>query len=128
MVLCGVATAVAEAVAAAVAADLNQGLHSQVCVGDRRVGWDQDDVWFAHCCCLDDDEVKQWADHGIGIAHCPSSNVRLASGIAPVSSSSNLTCSLARMAEVVIAQLAKGWRTVTVVAGEMTRDVTRKKL
>lgn len=52
----------------------------------RRVGWDQDDVWFAHCCMLDDAETKQWADDGVGIAHCPSSNMRLASGIAPVSS------------------------------------------
>ena len=39
-----------------------------------------DDVWFAHCCMLDDGEMKQFATHGIGIAHCPSSNLRLASG------------------------------------------------
>ena len=51
----------------------------------RRVGWDKDDVWFAHCCMLDDSETKQWAEDGVGIAHCPSSNMRLASGIAPVS-------------------------------------------
>ncbi|KAL3149755.1 hypothetical protein ABBQ38_013581 [Trebouxia sp. C0009 RCD-2024] len=50
----------------------------------RRVGWDKDDVWFAHCCMLDDSETKQWAQDGVGIAHCPSSNMRLASGIAPV--------------------------------------------
>ena len=49
------------------------------------MGWDKDDVWFAHCCMLDDAETKQWADDGVGIAHCPSSNMRLASGIAPVS-------------------------------------------
>lgn len=46
----------------------------------RNVGWDKDDVWFAHCCMLDQDETKQFADNGIGIAHCPSSNQRLASG------------------------------------------------
>ncbi len=51
----------------------------------RRVGWDKDDVWFAHCCCLNDAETKQWAEAGVGIAHCPSSNMRLGSGIAPVS-------------------------------------------
>ncbi len=56
-----------------------------VCCSCRRVGWDKDDVWFAHCCMLDDAETKQWADDGVGIAHCPSSNMRLASGIAPVS-------------------------------------------
>lgn len=50
----------------------------------REVGWDQDDVWFAHCCCLDDDDCKLYASKGLGIAHCPSSNMRLASGIAPV--------------------------------------------
>ena len=50
----------------------------------RKVGWDRDDVWLAHCCQLDDAETKQWAQHGIGIAHCPSSNMRLASGICPV--------------------------------------------
>ncbi|BDA49398.1 5'-deoxyadenosine deaminase [Coccomyxa sp. Obi] len=50
----------------------------------KNVEWEGDDVWFAHCCMLDDSEAKQFADKGIGIAHCPSSNLRLASGIAPV--------------------------------------------
>lgn len=48
----------------------------------RRVGWDKDDVWFAHCCMLDKSERELFADRGIGIAHCPSSNLRLASGAA----------------------------------------------
>ena len=52
----------------------------------REVGWDKDDVWFAHCCMLDKKETKLYADNGIGLAHCPSSNMRLASGIAPVRS------------------------------------------
>lgn len=49
----------------------------------RNVGWDKEDVWFAHCCMLDEAETKQFADNSIGIAHCPSSNMRLASGKPP---------------------------------------------
>ncbi|KAK9824862.1 hypothetical protein WJX74_001467 [Apatococcus lobatus] len=50
----------------------------------RRVGWAVPEAWYAHCCKLDDAEMKQFADNSIGVAHCPSSNMRLASGIAPV--------------------------------------------
>jgi len=50
----------------------------------KQVGWDQDDCWFAHCCMLDEAERRQFHDCGLGIAHCPSSNLRLGSGIAPV--------------------------------------------
>jgi cytosine/adenosine deaminase-related metal-dependent hydrolase len=46
----------------------------------RNVEWEGTDVWFAHCCMLDAAETAQFADKGIGIAHCPSSNMRLASG------------------------------------------------
>ncbi len=54
------------------------------CAVRRRVGWDRDDCWFAHCCMLNAAERKQFADNGLGIAHCPSANLRLGSGIAKV--------------------------------------------
>lgn len=46
----------------------------------RDVEWEGPDVWFAHCCMLDDAEMHQFAENGIGVSHCPSSNLRLASG------------------------------------------------
>lgn len=48
------------------------------------MGWLGDDVWFAHAVHVDDDEVRRFASTGAGVAHCPCSNMRLASGIAPV--------------------------------------------
>ena len=48
------------------------------------LGWMGNDVWFAHAIHVDDDEIRQLAQHGAGTAHCPCSNMRLASGIAPV--------------------------------------------
>ena len=50
----------------------------------RRLGWLGADVWLAHCVHLSDDEVRLFGDTGTGVAHCPSSNFRLGSGIAPV--------------------------------------------
>ena len=48
------------------------------------LGWLGDDVWMAHCVHLDDTAIQRYAATGTGVAHCPSSNGRLASGIAPV--------------------------------------------
>ena len=48
------------------------------------LGWTGDDVWHAHCVKLDDSEIDLFARSGTGVAHCPCSNCRLASGIAPV--------------------------------------------
>ena len=46
--------------------------------------WTGPDVWFAHAIHVDDDEIRLFARTGCGAAHCPCSNMRLASGIAPV--------------------------------------------
>lgn len=48
------------------------------------VGWVGPDVWHAHCVRLDDPGIGLFARTGTGVAHCPCSNMRLASGIAPV--------------------------------------------
>jgi cytosine/adenosine deaminase-related metal-dependent hydrolase len=49
------------------------------------LGWLGDDVWMAHCVHLDEEAIGRFAATGTGVAHCPSSNARLAAGIAPVS-------------------------------------------
>ncbi|MEO0432038.1 MAG: 8-oxoguanine deaminase [Cyanobacteria bacterium J06656_5] len=48
------------------------------------VGWLGDDVWHAHCVQLDDAAIQKFAQTHTGVAHCPCSNMRLASGIAPI--------------------------------------------
>ena len=48
------------------------------------LGWLGDDVWFAHAIHVDDDEIRKFAATGCGAAHCPCSNMRLGSGIAPI--------------------------------------------
>ena len=48
------------------------------------LGWLGEDVWMAHCVHLSDDAVARFAATGTGVAHCPTSNGRLGSGIAPI--------------------------------------------
>ena len=48
------------------------------------LGWVGDDVWHAHCVKLDGQEIDLFARTKTGVAHCPCSNCRLGSGIAPV--------------------------------------------
>src|SRR5688572_1296836 len=50
----------------------------------QEVDWVGEDVWFAHAVWVDEEEVQVFAKHNCGVAHCPTSNMRLASGIAPV--------------------------------------------
>lgn len=48
------------------------------------LGWTGEDVWHAHCVKLDAGEISLFSRTGTGVAHCPCSNCRLGSGIAPV--------------------------------------------
>jgi cytosine/adenosine deaminase-related metal-dependent hydrolase len=48
------------------------------------LGWLGPDVWHAHCVKLDDEGISLFAATRTGVAHCPCSNMRLASGIAPI--------------------------------------------
>jgi 8-oxoguanine deaminase len=48
------------------------------------VGWLGEDVWHAHCVQLDDQTIQRFGKTGTAVAHCPCSNMRLASGMAPI--------------------------------------------
>lgn len=48
------------------------------------LGWLGRDVWCAHCVHLSPDDVADFAGSGTGVAHCPTSNLRLGAGVAPV--------------------------------------------
>jgi cytosine/adenosine deaminase-related metal-dependent hydrolase len=50
----------------------------------RDLGWIEEDVWCAHCVHLSDEDVAAFGSDGVGVAHCPTSNMRLGAGIAPV--------------------------------------------
>jgi len=50
----------------------------------RQLEWVGSDVWWAHCVYLNEDEIALMAGTGTGVAHCPNSNMRLGSGIAPI--------------------------------------------
>ena len=88
--------------AAALARDYGVNLHTHLAENDNDVafsqenfhltpgnyaedvGWVGADVWHAHCVKLKADEIDLFARTGTGVCHCPSSNMRLASGIAPI--------------------------------------------
>jgi cytosine/adenosine deaminase-related metal-dependent hydrolase len=50
----------------------------------QSLGWTGDDVWHAHCIHMSSAEIELFGQTGTGVAHCPMSNMRLASGIAPL--------------------------------------------
>ncbi len=88
--------------AAVLARELGVGLHTHLAENDEdiayslekfgvrpgtyaeQLGWIGDDVWHAHCVKLDASEIDLFARSGTGVAHCPCSNMRLGSGIAPI--------------------------------------------
>jgi cytosine/adenosine deaminase-related metal-dependent hydrolase len=50
----------------------------------EQLGWLDGDVWCAHCVHLSEVDIARFAATGTGVAHCPSSNLRLGAGVAPV--------------------------------------------
>jgi 8-oxoguanine deaminase len=50
----------------------------------EELGWLGPDVWHAHCVKLDANGIRRFAQTGTGVSHCPGSNMRLGSGIAPI--------------------------------------------
>ena len=50
----------------------------------RDLEWEGEDVWLAHCIYLDEEEIRLMGETRTGVAHCPVSNMRLGSGIAPI--------------------------------------------
>lgn len=50
----------------------------------ERTGWCQERTWVAHCVMPNDGEITRLGAAGVGVAHCPSSNMILSSGIAPI--------------------------------------------
>ena len=48
------------------------------------LGWTAGDVWCAHCVHLSDSDIERFARGGVGVAHCPTSNLRLGAGVARV--------------------------------------------
>jgi cytosine/adenosine deaminase-related metal-dependent hydrolase len=50
----------------------------------QQLDWVGPDVWWAHCVCVNEEEIALMAETGTGVAHCPNSNMRLGSGIAPI--------------------------------------------
>ena len=50
----------------------------------EQLGWLAGDVWCAHCVHLSDEDVQAFGSTGTGVAHCPTSNLRLGAGVAPV--------------------------------------------
>jgi 8-oxoguanine deaminase len=55
----------------------------------EKLGWLNPRVWFVHLVHLNDSDIKKLSDSNVGMAHCPTSNMRLGSGISPVAKMKN---------------------------------------
>ena len=60
-----------------------------------RLGWLADDVWCAHCVHLTEQDIATFASTGTGVAHCPTSNLRLGAGVARFATCSQPACASA---------------------------------
>ncbi len=60
----------------------------------EKLGWLNPRVWFAHLVQLNDGDIGKLRAHDVGVSHCPSSNMRLGSGIAPISKMKGMRISL----------------------------------
>ncbi len=60
----------------------------------EKLGWLNPRVWFAHLVQLTDEDIEKLRTNDVGVAHCPSSNMRLGSGIAPISKMKGMRISL----------------------------------
>ncbi len=59
-----------------------------------KLGWLNPRVWFAHLVHISDEDIEKLRENDVGVAHCPSSNMRLGSGIAPITKMRGLRISL----------------------------------
>jgi 8-oxoguanine deaminase len=59
-----------------------------------KLGWLNPRVWFAHLVQLNDEDIEKLKTHDVGVSHCPSSNMRLGSGIAPITKMKGMRISL----------------------------------
>ncbi len=60
----------------------------------EKIGWLNSRVWFAHTVHVNENDIEKMRKNDVGISHCPSSNMRLGSGIAPISKMEGLRISL----------------------------------
>ena len=81
--------------------------------GDRNLDFEEVKTIMAHCVWSTDDEVKRMKDNGVFIAHCPSSNMNLSSGIAPIRKYLDLNMKVGLGSDVAGGQTESIFRAIT---------------